>query len=380
MSKFKCIVFFIILISLTGCGVKKETVIATEQSIEADTEVNIETQIESVDVLSAENNPNTIWDIIWPNYYYQGSEIVRFPDSVSISDEDRDILLQFYNEYDNDTYNSGKEFLCYVRIGVVNDKTHSGKIIYIYDEYPEGFESIVDVINRICGGDKEYLTMTGNVQEITPEYLTALTGIDDGKVQHGTVEEVIEHLNIRNIQDVQWYYKNWTIVDVAQNYSLCRYLPYEVKQAASTDAECKEYAEKLAEELGAPGKVTKVYSEHNSGHEWYEIHYKDQSIRVYRSEQVADDIQQYNGLIDSYYYSLTLEEDTSDYGPLESNDLFDFAYSDDSKFIIAVEISYDDKKDYFLEVAKAVERLDTGVSVSTVTDAAENQDTSEEDE
>ena len=80
-------------------------------------------------------------------------------------------------------------------------------------------------------------------------------------------------------------------MDIAQNYSLCRYLSYEVKQAASTDTECKEYAEKLAEELGAAGNVTKVYSEHNSGHEWYEIHYKDQAIRVYRSEQVADDIQ-----------------------------------------------------------------------------------------
>ena len=88
---------------------------------------------------------------------------------------------------------------------------------------------------------------------------------------------------------------------------------------------------------------------------------------------MADDIQQYNGLIDSYYQSLTLEEDTSDYGPLESHLLFDFVYSDDSKFIIAVEISYDDKKDYFYEVAQAAERIDTGENISTVTDATEDK-------
>lgn len=373
MNKIKYIVLLILLISFTGCGVTKETVVATEQSTGTDTEESIETRIESVGVLSAEKNPNSIWDIEWPYYYHQGGEIVQFPDSISMSDEDMDILLQFYNEYDNDTYKAGKDFLCYFRMGVMSGNTHTGKIIYIYDEYPEGFERVVDVINRICGGDKEYLTMTGDIQEITPEYFTALTGIDDSKVQHGTVEEVIEHLNIRNIQDMQWYNKNWTIVDIAQNYSLCRYLSYEVKQAASTDTECKEYAEKLAEELGAAGNVTKVYSEHNSGHEWYEIHYKDQAIRVYRSEQVADDIQQYNGLIDSYYQSLTLEEDTSDYGPLESHLLFDFFYSDDSKFIIAVEISYDDKKDYFYEVAQAAERIDTGENISTVTDATEDK-------
>ena len=263
MNKIKYIVLLILLISFTGCGVTKETVVATEQSTGTDTEESIETRIEGVGVLSAEKNPNSIWDIEWPYYYHQGGEFVQFPDSISMSDEDMDILLQFYNEYDNDTYKAGKDFLCYVRMGVMSGNTHTGKIIYIYDEYPEGFERVVDVINRICGGDKEYLTMTGDIQEITPEYFTALTGIDDSMVQHGTVEEVIEHLNIRNIQDMQWYNKNWTIVDIAQNYSLCRYLSYEVKQAASTDTECKEYAEKLAEELGAAGNVTKVYSEHN---------------------------------------------------------------------------------------------------------------------
>ncbi len=379
MKRFSFAILLIFIISLTGCGVTKETVVATEQSTGADTEESIETRIESVEVLSAEKNPNNIWDIRWPYYYCQGGENVQFPDSVSMSDEDMDILLQFYNEYDNDTYKKDKEFLCRVIIGVMSGNTQTGKLIYIYDEYPEGFEDVVDVVNRICGGDKEYLTMTGKIQEITPEYFTAITGIDDSKVYDGTVEEVIEHLNIRDIQDVQWYNKNWTINDVVQNYSLCRYLPYEVKQATSTDVECKEYAEKLAEELGAAGKVTKVYSEHNSGHEWYEIHFKDQVIRVYRSEQVAGDIQEYNGFIDSYYYSLTLKEDTSDYGPLESNLLFDFTYSADAKFIIAVEISYDDKKDYFYEVAQAAERLDTGVNISTVTDATDEQDASEED-
>ena len=101
MKKIKYIVLLILLISFTGCGVTKETVVATEQSTGTDTEESIETRIESVGVLSAEKNPNSIWDIEWPYYYHQGGEFVQFPDSISMSDEDMDILLQFYNEYDN---------------------------------------------------------------------------------------------------------------------------------------------------------------------------------------------------------------------------------------------------------------------------------------
>ena len=88
MNKIKYIVLLILLISFTGCGVTKETVVATEQSTGTDTEESIETRIESVGVLSAEKNPDSIWDIEWPYYYHQGGEIVQFPDSISMSDED----------------------------------------------------------------------------------------------------------------------------------------------------------------------------------------------------------------------------------------------------------------------------------------------------
>ena len=73
MKRFSFGILLIFLISLTGCGVTKETVVATEQSTEAGTEESIETRIESVEVLSAEKNPNNIWDIRWPYYYCQGA-------------------------------------------------------------------------------------------------------------------------------------------------------------------------------------------------------------------------------------------------------------------------------------------------------------------
>ena len=378
MKKIRLCILMILMLSVAGCGTKKVTVTATSQSTESDTEETSDIQLERLDILSGERNPNGIWDICWPNYYYQENEIIQFPESVSVSEEDRDILLKFYNENENN-YIKDKEFLCSIRFGVLDGNCSLGKMIYIYDEYPEDFDKVVDAINRICGGDKEYLSMTGNIQEITPEYFTLLTGIDDDKVKGGTVQEVIDHLNIQNISDIQRFKKNWVIDDVVANYSLCRYLPYEIKQAPSTDAECKEYAEKLAKSMGATGKVTKVYSEHISGHEWYKIYYKNQFIRVYRSELVVDDIHAYDGLIDSTYNSLSLEEDTSDEtNPLSSHLLFDFVYSNDSKFIVAVDFceNLERTKDYFYEVAQAVEMFEKGADASA-TDAASASDASE---
>ena len=76
----------ILMLSVAGCGTKKETVTATAQSTESDTEEIGDIQLESLDILSGERNPNGIWDIRWPYYYYQENEIIQFPESISVSE------------------------------------------------------------------------------------------------------------------------------------------------------------------------------------------------------------------------------------------------------------------------------------------------------
>ncbi len=51
--------------------------------------------------------------------------------------------------------------------------------------------------------------------------------------------------------------------------------------------------------------------------------------------------------------------------------LFDFVYSNDSKFIVAVDFCYnlEGTKDYFYEVAQAVEKFEEGADAASATDA-----------
>lgn len=134
--------------------------------------------------------------------------------------------------------------------------------------------------------------MNGNIQEITPEYFTAVTGKTDDDINGGMV------------------YK-----------------------------ENSEYDDE----------------------EWYVIKdYKGSDIRVYRSEDVVDDIYNRGRSLDRYYLSYKIfENKTSPSDEFSGYAEYDFTYSSDNKFAIAVtEISENgcDRK-VFYEAALAAEKL-----------------------
>ena len=71
------------------------------------------------------------------------------------------------------------ECICRIWVTIVDEKSNRSLIGSVYGDYPEGTDRFCQIINRVCGGDKEFLCANGNMQEMTDEYFTAITGYTD---------------------------------------------------------------------------------------------------------------------------------------------------------------------------------------------------------
>ena len=292
-------------------------------------------QIEKIDILTAEENPLNIYKIDWPEDYLSGNERIEFPtNNNSLSEEDNSFIISFAEEHENDEI--GEKLLCRVCIYTVLDKSHYNICFDVYDEYPEDFNKFVEIINKICGSDKEYLYMNGNIQEITPEYVTAISGIDDEMVQGGTVKDIIELYDIKDIETLYYYQKQWKIDVFAENYSFISLLPFEVKSVESKDEEGYEYALRLAHLLGTDCVVTKEHSNDEDYQEWYQIKdYRGKILRVYRTCEIKENIIYYR---DEDFENLVIyTPDIDNNGYNIDHPIYEFIYSNDYKFAIAIE-------------------------------------------
>ena len=194
-----------------------------------------------------------------------------------------------------------------------------GASTFIYGSYPEGFDKFAQVINDACGGDREYLTLNEKPAKITEEYFTAITGLTDDDVQGGKVPELIDHLAIHDLLRLSGFLKN----------------------------------------RGADGEVTKGKAAYDE-QEWYEIKAGNgKSVRVFRTEGLDKFIPQRAGEVDWWYNSFKIYEDTQ--GPTSEfvgYNAFDFTYSNDRKFAIAVESESGKGKEFFRETALAAKSLE----------------------
>ena len=359
MKKHIFILMTVMILMLSGCGAAGQNP-ADSLDPGPGAASGKDIKISSIMFLTAEENPENIWKIEWPNRYFAGSdEHILKSGWKEISDEDIEYILSHAEEYSKN-YQTGSRFLCYVNISVIeNGNLHYGYAFPVYDRYPEGFDEFAQRLDAIFGDDRTYIRTDGNIREITPDYFTLLTGITDDDVTEGTVAELIDHLGITDLNVLNGIYlHNYRIKMIAEDYYICRYLRYDIRSAPSTDEECAEYAEMLFEELGAEGDLTKGASEWYDN-EWYEFAYGDKIVRVYRSELTVDDIRNYGGWVDSYSVSGKLYENTQPpSSEWDGYDAFDYTYNKDYRFLIAVSESYSREKEVFLEVAHAVERID----------------------
>lgn len=330
MRKIRLLILCMICFVLAGCrAASNENLVSAGIDLSSDT-----LKIDSISIVTAEVSEDCLWKIDWPNYYYTGDQNHIFKSGFrSISEEDRNFILQYLSERDNMSPANGP-FLCDIQVSTLDGQVHSGQSLRVYGQYPEGFDEFAAVINRVCGDDRVYLPVNGTRQEMTPEYFTIITGITDDDVVGGTVAEMLDHCNIVDPETL-YFNSPYELGKYARNYEACRLLEYHIQSAPSTDDECLAYAKELATELGITDEITKEHSI-NEDQEWYEIpDYNGVSIRVYRAETVTDDM--YVETLSQYGNLMVYETTTTPTSECQGYRSLDFIYSNDLKFVVAIE-------------------------------------------
>lgn len=312
--------------------------------------------------VSAVENKDNIWSLNWPVNYEVDNYSVNFFDPKEMTKEQRDYIYSFVDSLPN--YQGEEEYLCTIKLSL--EVGNGNKIItgtplkVISGSYPEGYDEFASIVNDLCGGNKEYVSTSTKMLEATPELFTIRTNISDINVYGGTVEDLMSFLNIDSICDLNEYSSgngSFTVKDCASHFTFVKYLANELKSAPSTDEECYAYAVELAGKLGVDESlVVKEVSEYGE-QEWYSIpDYEGYNLRVYRTDQIQDKIMYYGGYVDSYYDTFKIYESTmSPYDELQGYKLYDFTYSPDDKFAVAVDAVMYEDKDIFAPIGAAME-------------------------
>ena len=102
------------------------------------------------------DNPYGLRNMSWP-YYYDAGELGQIKmEGVSkdISVKDKNYLISYIDSLPG-YYDEEKEPLCEITL-VLSDYYHGGMVmpVYIYDEYPEGFDEFSDTMKRLCQKQK----------------------------------------------------------------------------------------------------------------------------------------------------------------------------------------------------------------------------------
>ena len=310
-------------------------------------------EVEGIVIYSSEENPYNISEIWWPNYYQMGSEHIEFKgDKLSLlTKEDAAFLLDYVQSASKEP--AGNELLCNIQIQVVDNQVHTTVHCEIYDDYPEGNDKFVEIINKICGGDKEYLCMNGNIQTVTQEYFASCTGYSDEDIPGGTINDVLNQFEFNDAYGFQFRFLSINYKKILDNYELCKYLPYSVHSAPSSDEECMEFANNLANELNTSGNVEKINGEEGNP-DWYQIgDYNGISLRVYKTEDVAGNIHQ-DTWRRSNYDCLVYYEPYEGCGDASRFDTYCFIYSKDYKFVVALEPNSNDEIEIFKEIGSVL--------------------------
>ena len=214
----------------------------------------------------------------------------------------------------------------------------------LFDEFPEGYEDFIKLVNDLDSGDDIIL---GEPMVMSPELFTRITGITDDMVTDGTVEEVLNKYPFRVDQIIEQYpygfaesYVNSevTVSQLIEYWPLFRSLPTEIRNEQSTEEEFQAYAEEVAKAMGldpsAAGDymygITKVGGKLVDGNTGEKYKTFD-SVIVYQTCDIPEE----------YEYSDTLPYHLVSHTYLDGGD-FDqdvrrtIFYSPDGKFAIVV--------------------------------------------
>jgi len=164
MKKHIFILMTVMILMLSGCGAAGQgPADSLDHGPGAASGKDI--KISRIMFLTAEENPENIWKIEWPNRYFAGSdEHILKSGWKEISDEDIEYILSHAEEYSKN-HQTGSRFLRFIDISVIeNGNHHYGYAFSVYDEYPEGFDEFAQRLDAIFGGDRTDIRTDGNIR------------------------------------------------------------------------------------------------------------------------------------------------------------------------------------------------------------------------
>lgn len=281
--------------------------------------------------------------------------------------------MRYKEEFEKHNY-LGRISVTYYTETATGTKRYYCEWKILFDEFPEGYEDFIKLVNDLDSGDDIIL---GEPMVMSPELFTRITGITDDMVTDGTVEEVLNKYPFRVDQIIEQYpygfaesYVNSevTVSQLIEYWPLFRSLPTEIRNEQSTEEEFQAYAEEVAKAMGldpsAAGDymygITKVGGKLVDGNTGEKYKTFD-SVIVYQTCDIPEE----------YEYSDTLPYHLVSHTYLDGGD-FDqdvrrtIFYSPDGKFAIVVfgclETSYGshwiqpaELYEFYLKIADLVE-------------------------
>ena len=335
---------------LTGCS--KQTPVAEKN--EAPREIRIRT----IDVLSAVENEDHIYQVNYPYTYisYNKQErqneridMLGVKDRDELTKEDTEYIMNYVKNIPENTNPDRKNVSFRIWLVYLDENNEQQYLsAWGWDEFPEDWGEFIDYMNGLCGG--EYLRSEGEVVEVTPELLTELYGITDEDVRGGTLQDLIEHneYNMVDLTDHVLYMDNELrdfYADTKEEF-IAPYRPYEIESVESTEEEYEAYMEDFLgrlegawEERESDQNCLRYYVNTENGDDFYIG--KTTDLENMSLERPADE---------DGYYGIALDAHME--GMVYSSDFF---YSPDKKFFMVTLLGAgeEDSTDIVLEFVRA---------------------------
>lgn len=331
-KKIVSIIVLLLAFVLNGCSIKSG-------GGEKDSTLEDEIYLKSLEVYSNAVNPEQIYHISYPYYYYAftadsgGSIRSRLfdltdnitPEELTVQENRSEYFVEYIKSLPE--MEKGDNLACYVICRYIDVEGNEESIYRrCYDDFPEGWEVFIDWCNQICGG--EYLSGQGQLQTVTPKFLTEIFGITDEDVREGTLQDMIDLLEL----DMEEVTKVFRIEEALNEYYATvkepLIEPHRPKELVSVDSTQEEYEAFLAqffEKIGADN-----VTEEESDQEYFRCFYLLDKGKYFYTARTSD-IEQLPAKkrdTDDYYF-MELDAHIEDMVMKT-----DFIYNADKKYIL----------------------------------------------
>lgn len=319
----KIIMAVCLLLMMTGCGSDSRN------------SATGELQIRQIEVYSAAENDYQVYHVKYPYYYYAFSS-----DKCSMYDLDQHVecqeltqeQVQYFIDYisslpDSSEREVGEDISFYISFSY---RDENGEDVNIYrsgyDAFPDGWEDFIDSYNEILGW--EYLAGNGQIQRVTPEFLTDVFGVTDADVRGGTLQDVIDvmELDIKKVTDL--FYIDSALNGYYASIKEDEIEPYRAKELVSVESTQEEYDEFIEKYLDALG--LDLSAERESDQDYFRMFYDSDTNQYFYIARTVD-MDKYPVMGKNYdgYYMMEMDAHMEGmyYGA-------DFVYNADKKYIL----------------------------------------------